>query len=106
MPVVIAPRFNGPPTSGHGGHSCGCGAAQGDATVVEVTLRPPPPLRVELTVAHDDGGASLLHDDAVVASARPASVALDGPPPVGVQEATAASGRFAWAHDHPFPTCF
>src|SRR5918993_324862 len=83
MPVVIAPRFNGPPTSGHGGYSCGCAAAQVDATVVEVTLRRPPPLGVELTVAHDDGGASLLHDDAVV-----------------------ASGRFAWAHDHPFPTCF
>jgi hypothetical protein len=106
VPVVIAPRFNGPPTSGHGGYSCGCAAALVDATAVEVTLRRPPPLGVELNVAHEDGGASLLHDDAVVASARPASLDVEGPPPVGVEEATAASARFAWAHDHPFPTCF
>jgi hypothetical protein len=107
MPVVIAPRFNGPPASGHGGYSCGCAAAQVDAPVVEVTLRRPPPLNVELRVARDDdGGAALLHDDAVVASARPASLEVAGPPPVGLDEAAAASGRFAWAHDHPFPTCF
>jgi hypothetical protein len=106
MPVVIAPRFNGPPGSGHGGYSAGCAAVQVDGPVAEVTLRRPPPLGVELTVARADGGASLLEGDEVVASARPASLEMSGPPPVGVDEAFAASTRFVWKHDHPFPTCF
>jgi hypothetical protein len=105
--VVIDPRFNGPPGSGHGGYSCGCAAAQVDGAAVEVTLRRPPPLGVELDVAHDGDAATLLHGGAVVASARPvARPGPDGPVPVGVEEAAEASTRFVWKHDHPFPTCF
>jgi hypothetical protein len=106
MPVVIAPRFNGPPNSGHGGYSAGCAAMQVDGAIAEVTLRRPPPLGVELAVARADGGASLLDGEEVVASARPASLEVGGPPPVGFDEAFAAAARFAWQHDHPFPTCF
>jgi hypothetical protein len=106
MPVVIAPRFNGPPSSGHGGYSAGCAAALVDGPVAEVTLRRPPPLGVELAVARADGAASLLDGDDVVASARPAALEVSGPPPVGYEEAAEASTRFVWAHDHPFPTCF
>jgi hypothetical protein len=106
MPVVIAPRFNGPPSSGHGGYSCGCAAAQVDGGAVEVTLRRPPPLGVELTVARDGAAASLLDRDEVVATARPASLEVEGPDPVGVEEAAAASDHFVWKHGHPFPTCF
>jgi hypothetical protein len=106
MPVVIAPRFNGPPSSGHGGYSAGCAAALVDAPVAEVTLRRPPPLGVELAVARADGAASLLDGAEVVASARPAALEVSGPPPVGYEEAAGASTRFVWAHDHPFPTCF
>ena len=106
MPVVIDPRFNGPPGSGHGGYSAGCAARLVDGPVAEVTLRRPPPLDVELAVARADGTASLLVDGEVVASARPASLELSGPPAVGVEEAAAAAARFAWMHDHPFPTCF
>jgi hypothetical protein len=106
VPVVIAPRFNGPPTSGHGGYSAGCAAMQVDGPVAEVTLRRPPPLGVELAVARADGGASLLAGEEVVALARPASLDVSGPPPVGVEDAAAASARFVWKHDHPFPTCF
>jgi len=106
VPIVIAPRFNGPPASGHGGYSCGCAAAQVEGSAVEVTLRRPPPLGVELTVARDGDAASLLDGGDVVAAARPAALEVDGPDPVGVDEAAAASDRFAWAHDHPFPTCF
>jgi hypothetical protein len=73
---------------------------------VEVTLRRPPPLGVELDVARDGEAASLLDGGEIVASARPASLAVDGPPPVGVEEASAAAERFAWMRDHPFPTCF
>jgi hypothetical protein len=106
MAVVIDPRFNGPPGSGHGGYSCGCAAALIDGTTAEVTLRRPPPIGVELEVARDGESASLLHGGAVVAAARPAALEVGGPPPVGSEAATDASKRFAWAHDHPFPTCF
>jgi hypothetical protein len=106
MPVVIAPRFNGPPSSGHGGYSAGSVAALVGGPVAEVTLRRPPPLGVELQVTRADGAVSVLDGDEVVASARPASLELDGPPAVGVDDAAAASERFVWKHDHPFPTCF
>jgi hypothetical protein len=105
--VVIDPRFNGPPSSGHGGYSCGCAAAQVDGASVEVTLRRPPPLGVALGVRREGEAASLVHDGEVVASARPvAGLAVRVPPPVGPEEAAEASTRFVWKHDHPFPTCF
>jgi hypothetical protein len=104
--VVIDPQFNGPPGSGHGGYSCGCAAALIGAATAEVTLRRPPPIGVELAVARDGDVASLVHDGDVVMSARPAVLELDGPAPVGLEEARDAATRFAWEHDHPFPTCF
>jgi hypothetical protein len=106
MAVVIDPRFNGPPSSGHGGYSCGCAAALIDGPAAEVTLRRPPPIGVELAVARDGEAASLLRDGEIVASATPADVDVSGPPPVRLDEAADASARFAWVHDHPFPTCF
>jgi hypothetical protein len=105
-PVVIARRFNGPPGSGHGGWSAGQAALLVDGPVAEVTLRRPPPLETPLTVLRHDGGAALVDGDETVAEARPAALAVDGPAPVGVEEAAAAAARFAWKHDHPFPTCF
>jgi hypothetical protein len=105
MPV-IAPRFNGPPGSGHGGYSAGCAAVLVDAPAVEVTLRRPPPLGVELAVERDDGGVALADDEGVVLSARPATLDVEAPVPVDLDGAAAASARFAWMHDHPFPTCF
>jgi hypothetical protein len=105
MPV-IAPRFNGPPGSGHGGYSAGCAAVLVDAPAVEVTLRRPPPLGVELAVERDDGGVALVDGGDVVMSARPAALDVETPAPVGVDAAAEASARFAWIHDHPFPTCF
>jgi hypothetical protein len=105
MPV-IAPRFNGPPGSGHGGYSAGCAAGLVEAPVVEVTLRRPPPLGVELGVERSDGGAALVDGEGVVAAARPAQLQVEPPPPVDLDAAAEASARFAWVHDHPFPTCF
>src|SRR5215213_5565598 len=93
-PVVIARRFNGPPGSGHGGYSAGRAAALLGGRTAEVTLRRPPPLEAPLAGAD------------VVAEARAAELVVDGPEPVGVDEAAAASGRFAWHDDHPFPGCF
>ena len=71
MPV-IAPRFNGPPRSGHGGYSAGCAAVLVDAPAVVVTLRRPPPLGVELAVERKEGGAALVDGEGVVVFARPA----------------------------------
>src|SRR5215207_8477014 len=105
-PVVIARRFNGPPASGHGGYSAGCAAALVGAAGAEVTLRRPPPLETPLAVARRDGVAALLDGADVVAEARPAAPEVGGPPPVGLDAAAAAAERFAWQHDHPFPTCF
>ncbi len=105
MPV-IAPRFNGPPGSGHGGYSAGCAAVLVDAPAVEVTLRRPPPLGVELAVERDGAGADLVDGEGIVASARPAVLEVDAPAPVALNAAAEASARFVWVHDHPFPTCF
>jgi hypothetical protein len=106
QPLVIAGRFNGPPGSGHGGYSAGCAAALVGTAATEVTLRRPPPLETPLAVVRDDRGAALVDGEQVVAEARPAELALDGPPPAGLGAAAAAVARFAWVHDHPFPTCF
>ncbi len=104
--VTIAARFNGPPASGHGGYSAGCAAAQVQSACAEVTLRRPPPLETPLAVVARDGGAALLDGEHVVAEARPAALDVAGPEPVDPAAAAAASERFAWQHDHPFPTCF
>ncbi len=106
MAVVIDPRFNGPPGSGHGGYSCGCAAGLIDGPAAEVTLRRPPPIGVELRVARDGEETSLLHEGEIVVSARAAAPHVGGPPPVGLEAAADASTRFVWADDHPFPTCF
>jgi hypothetical protein len=107
VPVVIERRFNGPPNSGHGGWSAGCAAAQVEGPVAEVTLLRPPPLETPLAVTRGDDGAVELRDgDGPVLAARPAALTVEAPPPVDLETARAASERFAWQHDHPFPTCF
>ena len=106
QPLVIARRFNGPPDSGHGGYTAGCAGVLVAAPAVEVTLRRPPPLETPLAVERRDGAVALVDGGQVVAEARAAELALGGPPPVDLDAATAATARFAWEHDHPFPTCF
>jgi hypothetical protein len=104
--VVIARRFNGPPGSGHGGYSAGCAGLLVDAPAAEVTLLRPPPLETPLAVRRRDGAVALVDGESVVAEARPAELSLSVPPAVSPAEAAAATERFAWKHDHPFPTCF
>jgi hypothetical protein len=99
--VIIPPRFNGPPGSANGGYACGL-VAQALGGDVEVTLRRPPPLGVELELV--DG--RLLHDGDVVAEARVARVEPDVPEPVSLAEAVAASRRYAGFRAHAYPTCF
>jgi hypothetical protein len=105
--MVIASRFRGPPGSGNGGWSCGVAAsllADGD---VEVTLRSPPPLDVELVGERTSTGAELRHGDQVIAEAKPTTLALEVPPPVDFEDATRASATgFLWKTTHPYPSCF
>ncbi len=107
--LLIAGRFNGPPTSGNGGFTAGrvAGflAAQG---AIEVTLRRPPPLDVPLAVERSPGGLTVRAGEELVAEARPVDPTTLGEPvpPVAPASATAASLRFAGRRDHPFPTCF
>ena len=109
--VVIDPRFNGPPDSGHGGYSAGRAAALVDAApggAVEVTLRRPVPLATPLAVsARGDGAVELSAGGELVMAARPVPAPAPGPDPVvGLAAARAAADPAGWADGHPFPTCF
>jgi len=102
--IVISGRFNGPPTSGHGGYTCGTVAQLVGGDVVEVRLRRPPPLDRPLRW----DGARLLDDDDVVAEGRAADgePGVDVPDPVPLEAAERASKSYPGFDDHPFPTCF
>ncbi len=100
----IAARFNGPPDSANGGVTAGRLAAYVGAPAVEVTLRRPPPLGVDLRVDASGGGARLLHGELLVAEAVPSTVDVEPGPPVPVEQAAATV--YAGLADHPFPTCF
>ncbi len=105
MTVVIAARFNGPPTTGNGGYSCGLIAAYlGDSA--EVTLRKPPPLDRPLQVESDDAGVRLLDGAVLVASGRVAEPELTLPEPPTYEQARAAEASYAGHAFHHFPTCF
>jgi hypothetical protein len=102
--MIIAERFNGPPTSGHGGYSAGVFASIADTGgSVEVTLRLPPPLNEPLTVVgtqiHTPGGDVV----AEVGSVPPVEVVV---PPVTYEEAVEASASYPGFTEHPFPTCY
>jgi len=103
--VIIARRFRGPPQSGNGGYSCGMTARE-LAGPCEVTLRAPPPLDRELSVARRGPGVVVRDGEAVIAEAAPAEVAIEVPAPVTLAQAEEASKRYPWFDTHPFPECF
>ena len=100
----IAARFNGPPGSANGGVTAGRLAAYVGAAAVEVTLRRPPPLDVDLRVDAAGGTARLLDGDVLVAEAVPTTVEVEVGPAVPV--AQAAATVFPGRVRHPYPTCF
>src|SRR4051794_38980731 len=107
--VVIPGRFNGPPRSGQGGYSCGVlGTIVGDSA--EVTLRRPPPLDREMSVAVEGEGPArqwrLLDGDALIAVARAAEPDVECPTPPSVSRARAAEFDYIGFDWHIFPTCF
>lgn len=104
--VTIERRFNGPPTSGHGGYSAGLVGTAIDGPA-EVTLMAPPPLATPLSLDARPDGAQLRDGERVIATATPATVDV-GPPPVAALEAVRAAmpTRDEVRRYHPFPTCF
>jgi hypothetical protein len=104
--VMIAGRFNGPPTSGHGGYSCGVAGRLVRGDTAEVKLRRPPPLETPLDVVRIEDAVRLLDGDEVVVEARPALDAIDLPVPVSLAVATQAALPASEIVDHPFPSCF
>jgi hypothetical protein len=109
----IPARFNGPPDSGNGGWSAGAFALAAGARVggppVEVTLRSPPPLDVELTLADGrvcaPGGELVAEvagaDERLDAALRDAVV-----PPAPYAEAVVAARAYPGFDQHPFPGCY
>src|SRR5215510_12726394 len=94
--VTISSRFNGPPSSGNGGYSCGVVASfiGGPAAV---SLRRPVPLDRALALRHEDDGkvCALDGEDLILEAAPEAShLAWDGALP-SLEEARAARDRYA-----------
>ena len=110
-PLVIAPRFRGPPDSGNGGYVCGLIAAHLDGQA-EITLRARPPLATPMTVERQAGGSVCIrHGHTLIAEGTclPGGLDVEPPGPVPLSEAHAAGARSrlrAHPDEHPFPSCF
>jgi hypothetical protein len=110
MPSVTVPsRFNGPPTSGNGGYSCGIVAAAHGGPAA-VSLRRPVPLDRELRLRRRDDGTTCAFADAVnepIVEAAPAGPLppWDGPA-VRPEEARRAHDRYAAPRGGEFGSCF
>jgi hypothetical protein len=105
--LTIPAWFNGPPTSGNGGYTCGRVAGLVDAEVVEVSLRSPPPLDTPLEVVREGDRVMVRDGDTLVAEGGPSELLVEVPDAVPASEVAGAQedGRERWAKDHPFPTC-
>ncbi|MEQ1437873.1 hotdog fold domain-containing protein [Fontimonas sp. SYSU GA230001] len=106
MNVLIDPRFCGPPASGNGGYSCGL-LAQHLPGSVEVTLKAPPPLGVDLQIDVSGHAARMTCDGQVIAEARVIDADWPAPPPrPDFEAAVLAATRYAGFRRHDYPTCF
>ena len=104
--TTIPARYNGPPTSGNGGYSCGVLAAYINGPA-RVRLHVPPPLDVVLQVVDSAGGGVEMYDgDTLVGGAVPVALELDIPAAPTLEQAQAAMGRYPCYAGHSFPTCF
>ncbi len=104
--VTIAPRFCGPANSGNGGYVAGL---LGGFTTepLEVRLRAPTPLGVPLAIASGAAGSLELRDgDRLIATAAPATLALEVPPAVSEAAALSAATDWRGRREHVSPGCF
>ena len=108
MQISIPRRFAGPPTMGHGGYVAGLFATRTKGAV-QVTLRRPTPLDVDLDLVElEDGRLELRHGDDVVTESQPASFTIDPPkPPTAAAARASAPGSPAFFNERGVhPTCF
>lgn len=103
--IRIDPRFRGPPDSANGGYTAGLLANVIDGPS-EVTLRAPPPLDTNLTLASDGQTATLSDGDQLVATAFASPLDLSPPPNPGFDAARKVRDDYAGFTAHNFPTCF
>lgn len=90
MHLEIPNRFAGPPEMGHGGYVAGLLASRTEGAV-QVTLRRPIPLDVDLELVSLDGGhLELRRGGEVLVESQPAALELDVPPAPSVDTARAA----------------
>ena len=111
-PIWIDEWFQGPTGSGQGGWTAHRLAERIDHPVT-VAIKAPVPLTTELDVMHDVQNERWLLVDhtgehaRTVMVAEPWEAAFADTPPVSVDEAVAARGRFGTVVDeHPVPHCF
>jgi hypothetical protein len=104
--LVVANRFQGLPEVAHGGYLAGLLAGALDADGIEVRLRRPVETGRQLSLERcAAGGAELRDGETVLATAAPATLAIDVPPPVSAAEAATAAQRFLGRDEHPIPGC-
>lgn len=102
--VTIAPRFNGPPTSGNGGYVAGL-LMRDIAGAAEASLRAPPPLGVPLSLHRDEQKITLRDGGTLIGEAKPATLDLVAPAAPSLADARDASTRYP-GFGHAFQTCF
>ena len=106
--VSIDPRFCGPRNSGNGGYSAGLFARIIDGPA-EVMLKAPPPLATPIEIRKTEGDSfAATCGETVIATMRPAQIAID-PPPLPDDEGVAAAHNAFLADAggrHMLPHCF
>ena len=105
MTITINPRFSGFPDVALGGYVGGV-LARGRPKA-EVTLRRPVrPGVAYQEIAGPDGTNGLQDGNDILAVVRDASVDLDVPPPVGLDDGKVASEKYVGHRRHLVPNCF
>jgi hypothetical protein len=103
--VTIRRRFRGPHGSGNGGYVAGVLADHIDGAA-QVTIRKPPPLEQPLELqTFSDQTVTLSARGFLIANAIPATVDLEPPCQLRIEDAVSASAVGALRR-HPFPGCF
>jgi hypothetical protein len=105
--LCIPGRFNGPLESGNGGYCSGLAASFLEGPV-EVSLRRPVQLEVQLDVVRDsESSLRVLHGEALVSEARSVpELDVEVPAPVTPRQAHLATARYRGSSDGVFSRCF
>jgi hypothetical protein len=105
--IVVPERCAGPPAMGHGGYVAGLFLRHLDGAV-QVTLRRPTPLGVELQLAEaEDGRWTLRNGEDTIAEAERTTLELDvlAPPTVEAARAAEAGSPSRWDERGVHPIC-